>query len=144
MHLISMMAVGGFTKQELEDLRIELGHHHDKWKQFKDLVNLVSSYEDNENMVDNSLPDYKDIAKLRDEMDVKQRQVENSYRRLKVKVLQGAVDEEYHDHRVRDLWKRAKAQGLSGDELDIIKVCSSIFKCGFFTRCTYSAALMKS
>ena len=64
----------------------------------------------------------KVIAKLQDEMNMQQQEVDRSYRRLKRKVLQGTKDGEYKDTRVRELWKRAEAQGLSEEELEVLKV----------------------
>lgn len=99
-------------------------HHHEKWKQYQDLVALISEHEDRKsNMVGNNIPhDEETISKLREEMNMKQQKVNNNYRRLKVKVLRGISDDEFKDPRVRDLWKRAKAQGLSEEELELMKV----------------------
>ncbi|XP_028406577.1 alpha-2-macroglobulin receptor-associated protein-like, partial [Dendronephthya gigantea] len=60
-------------------------------------------------------------AKNEEEMNMKRREVDSSYRRLKKKVLSGAPNEEFQDHRVRDLWKGAQVQGYSEEELDIMK-----------------------
>ena len=112
-----------FSKEELEDLRKELVHHHEKWKQYRELVNLVFTQKDNDrNVVGNEVPPDQDaIAKLQDEMNMQQQEVDRSYRRLKRKVLQGTKDGEFKDSRVRELWKRAEAQGLSEEELEVLK-----------------------
>ena len=72
----------------------------------------------------NNVPhDEEGVSKLRDEMNMQQQEVDRNYHRLKVKVLERAKEGEFQDHRVRDLWKRAKAGGLSEEELEIMKVC---------------------
>ncbi len=104
----------------MEDLRKELIHHHEKLKQYRDLVNLVSS---NDGRDSNRVGDDEAVSKLQDEMNMQQQELDQSYRQLKVKVLQGVKNGEFKDPRVTDLWKRAKAQGLSDEELEIMKVC---------------------
>ena len=72
----------------------------------------------------NNVPhDEEGVSKLRDEMNMQQQEVDRNYHRLKVKVLERAKEGEFQDHRVQDLWKRAKAGGLSEEELKIMKVC---------------------
>ena len=106
-------------------MRKELTHHHEKWKQYRDLVGLVSAHKDRDsNLVGNNVPhDEEGVSKLRDEMNMQQQEVDRNYHRLKVKVLERAKEGEFQDHRVQDLWKRAKAGGLSEEELKIMKVC---------------------
>ncbi|XP_028406537.1 alpha-2-macroglobulin receptor-associated protein-like isoform X2 [Dendronephthya gigantea] len=111
-----------FSKEELEKLREELTHHHDKWKQYRDLVGIVSAHKDRQNnIVGKNIPHEEAFSKLQEEMNMKCREVDSSYCRLKKKVLSGAPNEEFQDHRVRDLWKRAQVQGYSEEELDIMK-----------------------
>ena len=111
-----------FSKEELEELHKELVHHHDKWKQYRDLVNLVSAHKDKDLNMVGVHPDKEAISKLQDEMNMQQQAVDRNYRRLKRKVFQGTKDGEFRDPRVRDLWKRAMVQGLSEEELEIMKV----------------------
>ena len=111
-----------FSKEELEHLRKELVHHHEKWQQYRDLVKLVSTYKD-ANVAGNNVPHDKGrILKLREEMNMQKQEVDSNYRRLKKKVSQQGKDGEFEDYRVRELWKRVQAQGLSDEELDIMKV----------------------
>ena len=113
-----------FNKEELEDLRKELVHHHEKWKQYRDLVRLIDTHKDR-NIAGNNVPqDEETISKLREEMNMQRQKVDSNYRRLKVKVSQQSKDGVFQDYRVRELWKRAQAQGLSEEELNIMKVCT--------------------
>ena len=66
------------------------------------------------------------ISKLKEEMSMKQQEIDSNYRKLKRKVAQGAKDREFEDDRVEDLWRKAKAQKLPSDELEILKVCHLI------------------
>ena len=119
-----MSNIEKFNKEELENLRLELTHHHEKWKEYRNLVNLVSEHEDRQSSIDGNTVshDEETISKLRDEMNMRQKEVDKSYRHLKVKVFQGSSDDEFKDARVKDLWKRANVQGLSAEELNILKV----------------------
>lgn len=114
---------GQFDKHELEELRKELDHHHEKWKEYNTLIGLVSEHEEkNQNVVGKKDQNNEDILiKLREEMNIKQKEIETNYRQLKMKVVKGPGEEDFQDHRVKDLWKRAKAQILSEDELAVMK-----------------------
>lgn len=109
-------------------MRIELTDHHEKWKEYQSLISLLKAQEDREtNIVGNDVPqDEEAIQKLREEMNMQHRAVDRNYQRLKEKVLRRGQDGEFQDHRVRVLWKRVQAQGLSKEELEIMKACSSL------------------
>ena len=71
-----------------------------------------------------SKEDEATLDKLREEMNMKEKEVHNNYRRLKTKVLVTKPAEfEFEDQRVRDLWKKAKELIKSEDQLAIMKVC---------------------
>ena len=101
---------------------------------------MVSEHEEkNQNVVGKKDQNNEDILiKLREEMNIKQKEIETNYRQLKMKVVKGPGEEDFQDHRVKDLWKRAKAQILSEDELAVMKVS---IPCFFFLRLVSSEFL---
>ena len=101
-----------------------MDHHHEKWQQYHSLVGLVFEHEERDGNVatESTETEQETLKKLREEMDIKQKDVNKNYQRLKMKVVRGADEEDFEDYRVRELWKRAKAQKLSEEELSVMKV----------------------
>lgn len=123
-HCIQDISLSGkFSSEELSDLETEFQHHKDKLKEYKHLVDILKNQDSiSENSVyrHDKIKD-PELEKLHEKLQDTHETLTKNFMRLKEKVTSDGKENDFVDHRVIELWEKAKER-FSGEELDSIKV----------------------
>ncbi|EDO31963.1 predicted protein, partial [Nematostella vectensis] len=114
---------GKFTKAELHDLQTEFKHHKIKMGEYDKLLNELQKQHDisdNSVLIHDRMKEHE-VEQLKKKLKDKHDDLTENYINLKEKVTGEQQVREFSDHRVMELWEKAKKKGFTEQELHSIK-----------------------